>query len=68
MGEKRTLNAFFWPKSVKTGVFREESHIKFFLHPSFSGKSAFYTFSDNPGHKLLRILRKVWQNSQGQHN
>ena len=58
MGEKHTLNAFFWPKTVKTGVFGKESHMRFFLHSSFSWKSAFYTFSDNPGHKLLRIFAK----------
>ena len=59
MGEKITMNAFFWPKTVKTGVFGKESHINLFLHSSFSGKSAFYTFSDNPGHKLENFAKSL---------
>ena len=46
----------FCLKIIKYPILKGRIRFWYFIHPTISWKSSIYKFSDNPGHKVLRIL------------
>ena len=54
----------FCLKMIKYPIFKGKIRFWYFIHPPISWKSSIYTFSDNPGHNVLRILLNLHWNIQ----